>query len=82
MNETQRYDFKLEKSDEIKNILKQVNIALKERGYNPTNQIVGYFMSGDPSYITTHNNARNLIKQYGRDEIIEVLVDNILNDEK
>lgn len=56
-------------------ILMKVNEALREKGYNPTNQIVGYILSGDPSYITAHNNARSLIRKLERDEILEELVD-------
>jgi uncharacterized protein (UPF0297 family) len=48
--------------------------ALKEKGYNPINQIVGYILSGDPTYITSHNNARSLIKKLERDELLEELV--------
>ncbi len=55
-------------------ILLKVNEALNEKGYNPTNQIVGYILSGDPSYITAHNNARSLIRKLERDEILEELV--------
>ena len=48
--------------------------ALQEKGYNPINQIVGYILSGDPTYITSHNNARNLIRQIERDELLEKMV--------
>lgn len=56
------------------NVLRQVHIALSEKGYSPIDQIVGYLLSGDPSYITSHNGARNLIRQLERDEILEELV--------
>lgn len=52
-------------------VLEQVYIALTEKGYNPVNQIVGYIMSGDPTYITSHNNARSLIMKVERDELVE-----------
>ena len=57
-----------------KEILKEVYAALKEKGYNPINQIVGYILSGDPTYITSHHNARNLIRQIERDELLEKMV--------
>ena len=59
---------------EIRNILTLVYDALKEKGYNPINQIVGYILSEDPTYITTHNNARNLIRKIGRDTLLQSLV--------
>lgn len=59
---------------EIRNILTLVYDALKEKGYNPINQIVGYILSEDPTYITTHNNARNLIRKLDRDTLLQSLV--------
>ena len=59
---------------EIRNILTLVYDALKEKGYNPFNQIVGYILSEDPTYITTHNNARNLIRKIDRDTLLQSLV--------
>ncbi len=59
---------------EIRNILSCVYDALKEKGYNPINQIVGYILSEDPTYITTHNNARNLIRRIDRDTLLQSLV--------
>ena len=58
----------------IRNTLTQVYDALKEKGYNPVNQIVGYILSEDPTYITTHNNARNLILRIDRDTLLQSLV--------
>ena len=63
---------------EVPDILAQVYEALSEKGYNPVSQIVGYVMSGDPTYITSHNNARSLIMKAERDEIIEVLLENYI----
>ncbi|WP_442857200.1 IreB family regulatory phosphoprotein [Cellulosilyticum sp. I15G10I2] len=63
----------LEKAS-TREILMEVYIALQEKGYNPINQIVGYIMSGDPTYITSHNGARNKIRKLERDEILEELV--------
>ncbi len=73
--------FKIPKEENIdsKEILKKVYEALKEKGYNPINQIVGYILSGDPTYITSHNGARNLIRQIERDELLEKLVKNYIN---
>lgn len=59
-------------------ILNTVYEALVEKGYDPINQIVGYILSGDPAYITSHNNARTLIRKMERDELVEVLVRNYL----
>ncbi len=59
---------------EIRNILTIVYNSLKEKGYNPINQIVGYILSEDPTYITTHNNARNLIRRIDRDMLLQSLV--------
>lgn len=58
----------------VSEIIERVYVALKEKGYNPVNQIVGYIMSGDPTYITSHNNARSLIMKVERDEIVEELL--------
>ena len=63
-----------ETEQEIRNILSLVYDALKEKGYNPINQIVGYILSEDPTYITTHNNARNLIRRIDRDVLLQSLV--------
>ena len=63
-----------EKDMEIKSILTSVYDSLQEKGYNPVNQIVGYILSEDPTYITNHNNARALIRKLDRDELLQVLV--------
>ena len=72
--------FKVEKDKNIKarEILKEVYHALEEKGYNPINQIVGYILSGDPTYNTSHNDARNLIRQIERDELLEKMVKNYI----
>ena len=77
--ETMCFKMPKEESIDSKKILKQVYQALKEKGYNPINQIVGYILSGDPTYITSHNGARNLIRQIERDELLEKLVKNYIN---
>lgn len=66
--------------DEMKQILKTVFDALQEKGYNPYSQIVGYILSEDPTYITTHNNARSLIRRIDRDELLSALVKNYLDE--
>ena len=63
-----------DKDDEIKRALLIVYNALRKKGYNPINQIVGYILSEDPTYITNHNNARTLIRKIDRDELLQVLV--------
>ena len=63
-----------EKDLEIRQILKEVYDALKEKGYNPINQIVGYILSEDPTYITTHNGARNKIRKLDRDDILQAVL--------
>ncbi|MBR6532079.1 MAG: IreB family regulatory phosphoprotein [Clostridia bacterium] len=65
---------------EMKATLNTVYNALKEKGYNPISQIVGYILSEDPTYITTHNNARSLIRRIDRDELLQSLVKNYLKD--
>ncbi len=64
---------------QIRSILITVYDSLKEKGYNPINQIVGYILSEDPTYITTHNNARNLIRKIDRDTLLQSLVKYYLN---
>ena len=59
---------------EVRRIMLEVYNALKEKGYNPINQLVGYILSEDPTYITTHNNARNLIRRVDRDTLLQMLV--------
>ena len=63
---------------EVSDILEQVYVALCEKGYNPINQIVGYILSADPTYITNHNSARTLICKIDRDELLQVLVKSYL----
>ena len=76
MNFDETMNFKIEKenNERVQEILKEVYEALEEKGYNPINQIVGYILSGDPTYITSHNNARNLIREVERDELLEKMV--------
>ena len=73
-DKTMSFNFEKEKNTKTKEILKEVYAALVEKGYNPINQIVGYILSGDPTYITSHNNARNKIRQIERDELLGSMV--------
>ena len=66
---------------EVKDALFMVYDALREKGYNPINQIVGYILSGDPTYITSHKNARTLIGKFERDELLEEIVRYFLKEE-
>ncbi len=69
-----------DKEKEIKQTLTIIYDALRQKGYNPINQIVGYILSEDPTYITTYNNARSLIRRIDRDELLQILVKSYLND--
>ncbi|MDF2878880.1 MAG: IreB family regulatory phosphoprotein [Clostridia bacterium] len=74
INETMQFHLENVEKASTREILMDVYMALQEKGYNPINQIVGYIMSGDPTYITSHNGARNKIRKLERDEILEELV--------
>ena len=76
LKNTQFIDINQTKRISVSEVILRVYQALGERGYNPVNQIVGYIMSGDPTYITSHNNARSLIMKVERDEILEELMRN------
>ena len=78
IRETQYFQAVQDKKMEVSDVLEQVYIALTEKGYNPVNQIVGYIMSGDPTYITSHKGARSLIMKVERDEILEELMENYI----
>ena len=73
-DETVRFNLDDGSKDEISNTLTNVYSSLAEKGYNPINQIVGYVLSGDPAYVPRYNDARNQIRKYERDEIVEELV--------
>ncbi len=79
MNNTQYFKVQKEPEIEVKDIIASVYAALTEKGYNPVSQIVGYVMSGDPTYITSHNGARSLIMKVERDEILEELLGDYIN---
>ena len=78
-NNTQFFHVVKEQEYDVASILKDVYEALTDKGFNPVNQIVGYIMSGDPTYITSHKNARSLIMKVERDEILEVLFENYID---
>ena len=80
MDYTRKFSIQNDKDPEIKKILSSVYQSLQEKGYNPINQIVGYILSEDPTYITNDNNARALIRKLDRDELLQVLVKQYLRD--
>lgn len=73
-DKTMNFQVEREENTKAKEILKEVYDSLSEKGYNPINQIVGYILSGDPTYITSYNNARNKIRTIERDELLEKMV--------
>ena len=78
-NNTQFFHVVKEQEYDVASILKDVYEALTEKGYNPVNQIVGYIMSGDPTYVTSYKNARYLIMKVERDELLEELLKSYIN---
>ena len=80
LDKTMTFSLGDDKEQEMKVVLTTVYDALREKGYNPINQIVGYLLSEDPTYITTHNNARSLIRMLDRDELLRALVRSYLNN--
>lgn len=74
LNNTAKFDYNMETLNESREIICQVYQSLKEKGYNPNNQLIGYILSGDPTYITNHNNARSLIRKIERDELLEEIL--------
>ena len=77
---TRKFQVVQDRSDEMRSTLTAVYAALKEKGYNPINQIVGYLLSEDPTYITNYNTARTLIRKLDRDELLQELVRQYLRD--
>ncbi|MDD6345156.1 MAG: IreB family regulatory phosphoprotein [Ruminococcus sp.] len=78
-DKTMTFSVNEDRESELKKNLTIIYDALVQKGYNPINQIVGYILSEDPTYITTYNNARNLIRHIDRDELLQVLVKSYLN---
>jgi len=81
-NETMKFEPPREKTESIKEIILSVYSSLEEKGYAPENQIIGYILSGDPTYITSHNNARSIISKIERDELLEELIRSYLHHNK
>ena len=81
-DETIQFSIKNENDEEMKKILLEVYNALNETGYNSVSQIVGYILSEDPTYITTHNNARSLVRKLDRDELLQSMVEDYLGIKK
>ena len=79
LENTQYFNVKTDPAVRVKEVLDLVYNAMAEKGYNPVNQIVGYILSEDPTYITTYNNARNIISKIDRDDLLEALVKSYLN---
>ena len=80
VNNTQYFKVQKDQDIEVKDVVEQVYRALIEKVYNPVNQIVGYIMSGDPTYITSHKGARSLIRRVERDEMIELLLEDYIRN--
>ena len=80
LDKTMTFSVKDDKEDDMKRTLTTVYDALRQKGYNPINQIVGYILSEDPTYITTHHNARSLIRHIDRDELLQAMVRAYLAD--
>ena len=81
-DETIQFSIKNENDEEMKKILLEVYNALNEKGYNSVSQIVVYILSEDPTYITTHNNARSLVRKLDRDELLQSMVEDYLGIKK
>ena len=78
MDYTRKFSVNMNKDDEIRSVLSSVYASLQEKGYNPINQLVGYILSEDPTYITNHNNARALIRKLDRDELLQNMLKHYL----
>ncbi|MBQ2812903.1 MAG: IreB family regulatory phosphoprotein [Clostridia bacterium] len=79
-DKTIKFNIRDEHENEMRRTIQVVYDALKEKGYNPISQIVGYILSEDPTYITTHNNARSLLRRVDRDELLQSLVKNYIEN--
>ncbi len=80
MENTKIYDAKDFQNEYVSEVVRDVAVILEERGYNPVNQIVGYLMSGDPGYISSHKEARSKITEFERTKILELLVEEFINN--
>ena len=79
MSNTQLFKVDVDKDFDVRDVIASVYAALTEKGYNPVNQIVGYILSEDPTYITNHHQSRTLIRKVDRDELLQILVRNYLS---
>jgi uncharacterized protein (UPF0297 family) len=82
MEETMMFKVGAEEPNEAALIIKEVCKSMREKGYNPINQLVGYLLSGDPAYVTSYNNARGMIRKLERDELLEELIQAYIKEEK
>lgn len=82
LGNTQYFKVEVEPETGVRVVMSAVYEALTEKGYDPVNQIVGYIMSGDPTYITSHNNARSMIMKVERDELVEELLTEYIKNKK
>lgn len=80
INHTMKFEVDKDKEKKAEEIILTVYKALEDRGYDPVNQLIGYILSGDPSYITSHDNARTLIRELERDELLEELFKKYLDN--
>ena len=80
INNTQYFKVSTDPETRVKSVLEIVYKAMAEKGYNPVNQIVGYIMSGDPTYITSHKNARSMIMKVERDELVEEILESYIRN--
>ena len=78
-DKTRTFTIKKEREKEIKGVIQSVYNSLLEKGYDPVNQISGYILTEDPTYITNHNNARSMICKIDRDELLDILISNYLD---
>ena len=77
-NQTTKFNFDIDNVNEVRELIKTVYNALEEKGYNPVSQMTGYILSGDPTYITSYNNARSIVMKIERDELVEEILNHYL----
>lgn len=77
-NQTTKFNFNIDNVNEVRELIKTVYSALEEKGYNPVSQMTGYILSGDPTYITSHNNARSIVIKVERDELVEEILNHYI----
>ncbi|MDW7668063.1 MAG: IreB family regulatory phosphoprotein [Bacillota bacterium] len=81
-NQTTKFNFDIDNVNEVRELIKTVYNALEEKGYNPVSQMTGYILSGDPTYITSYNNARSIVMKIERDELVEEILNHYLKSLK